>query len=965
MTADKNAYRDTLNLPQTDFPMRAGLPKQERLRLEQWAKEDIYNELRRRREGREKFILHLGPPYANGNMHMGHALTYVLKDFIVRAKFMGGFDAPYVPGWDCHGLPIEWKVEEQIRAEGKTKEDFTKKEIRDRCRTYAQGWIETQSEEWQRFGCIGDFENPYKTMDYKNEAGIARELGKMMTGGYLYKGFKSIMWSPVEETALAEAEIEYDDNHESTAIYVTYPVVGKENEFVVIWTTTPWTMPASKAVCYHPDLEYVLITPTEVHEKAVAKTGHNYWITKNLLEDFTKMCGMLAYEEVGSCKGTDFENITANHPFYDYTVPMIPGDHVTAEAGTGFVHTAPAHGADDFEMGKAFNLDTECHVDGKGCYDEEVGDLPKTGVTLTGVNIWDAKKPIIAELTEQGALLRWYKMKHSYPVSWRSKKPLIFRTTPQWYANLDKDTGKGTIRQNALNAIHGENGVTQVRWVPEYGERRIGGMIADRPDWCLSRQRVWGVPITIFRDTKNDRYIDDAAVFEHIAGLIEQEGIDAWDSRIAENRVAELLPTGWLDANSLTVDDLEPESDILDVWFDSGTTHAHVVRAREDLRLGDKGRAADMYLEGSDQHRGWFHSSLLTSCANYGDAPYKTVLTNGFVVDGEGKKMSKSVGNVMSPIDLSKQYGMDIVRLWVAAADYNEDIRISDEIIKNSADAYRRFRNTFRFLLGNLSDFDANQHSVAYEDMPELEKYVLHQLHSISIMANADYDNYKFHKVYQAFYSLCNETLSNFYFDVRKDSLYCDAKVETAESADQYTRRRACQTVLHHILKTLCTYMAPIMSFTTDETWRASGEQESVHLQEFHAAKASWNRENDETFLDTWQTALELRDAVNLKREELRAKGDIGHDYEAAATIPQAAWDKVDHITELADIFLVSQLKSGTGDEVMITKAQGEKCQRCWKYTENLSGDDTAYPGVSPRDLTALQANATAAEAAA
>jgi isoleucyl-tRNA synthetase len=913
MCAEKNKYSETLNLPQTAFPMRAGLPKNEPVWVEKWLKEDIYGQLRARREaaGAPKFILHLGPPYANGHMHLGHALTYVLKDFIVRTKFMAGFDSPYVPGWDCHGLPIEWKVEQDIRAEGKTKYDYTTKEIRDRCRAYANKWIGIQKGEWQRFGVLADWERPYKTMDYANEAGIVQELGKMVRRGLVYKGLRSTLWSTEEETALAEAEVEYDDNHESKCVYVAFPVVGRANEYVVIWTTTPWTLPANRAVAYGEDIQY---------QKFEAE-GKQYWVATDLGEALLNKAWQQA-ERGEVVQGRAFEGWQLQHPFYpDRVVPMLPGDHVTTEQGTGFVHIAPAHGQEDFQLGKETGLDLHCPVQGNGTYDETVGPA------LAGKDIWSAQEDIIEIMRANGSLLATHPLTHSYPISWRSKKPLIFRATSQWFVDLDKEripeTG-ASLRQSSLDFIHGTHGRRAVSWVPAYGEQRIGSMIANRPDWCLSRQRAWGVPITICVHKKTGEMVTDEAVWNHLAGLVEKEGVDAWNSRLEKGKQVELFPAGWLADKGLSVDDFEYVTDILDVWFDSGTTHAHVLRAQSSegqrFSRADGKRPADLYQEGSDQHRGWFHSSLLTSVANYGDAPYEAVVTSGFVVDGQGRKFSKSLGNGVEPRELLGTYGMDIVRLWAASSDYSEDIRYSDEIMKASAEAYRRFRNTFRFLLGNVSDFEET-HGVPAADMPELEQYMLHRLAAVLADVRQAYDTYKFHRGYRALYDFCNADLSNFYFDVRKDALYCDGK--------NAPRRRACQTVLLAILRGLTTHLAPIMPFTTDEAHRARfGEAHSVHLEAFALP------EEGQIDGEKWDAVMETRDAVNRAVEEIRAAGQVGANVEVAVTLPDLH-GLAEHIW--VEVLAVSSVKAGDG--LAVAKAGGYKCPRCWTYHKELTGD--------------------------
>ncbi|MFT7434023.1 MAG: isoleucyl-tRNA synthetase [Alphaproteobacteria bacterium] len=956
--------RQTLNLPETEFPMRAGLPKREPEWAQSWIKKDIYGQLRQKSktEGRKTFILHCGPPYANGNLHIGHALNFSLKDFVVRSKQMAGFDTVYTPGWDCHGLPIEWKIEESFKAKGKTKEDYSVKEIRDLCRDFAKGWVETQIEDGKRFGVVADFSNPYLTIDAKNEAGIVGELGKMAAKGLVYKGAKSIMWSTVEETSLAEAEVEYADK-ESLAIYVKFPIIDTD-ESIVIWTTTPWTMPTNKAVAYGADFDYVLLEATEVFEKATANVGDKVWVADSLKADFAKMVGFTAFKEVKNVKGSYFKGLIAKHPFYNQASPILEGHHVTQDGGTGFVHIAPSHGADDFEIGKKEGLDLICHVNGKGQYDDEIGDLPLTGVKLTGQVIWDAQKLIIEEMTQSGALMRWYKMKHSYPVSWRSKAPLIFRTTPQWFVALDKvaENDTATVRQTALKEIKtiGEAG----GWIPAYGENRITAMLSGRPDWCISRQRAWGVPITIMLHKPSGTYTFEAEVFAHIQALVAKDGIDVWETLSVE----ELLPAGYLEAKGWDASEMQKETDILDVWFDSGTTYAHVVEQKMGQTL-----PADLYLEGSDQHRGWFNSSLTACVATNGHAPYKQVLTHGFVVDGKGKKMSKSIGNVVAPSQIQKQYGMDILRLWVAGADYNEDIRYSEEIMKGVADSYRRFRNSFRFLLGNLYDFNEAEDTVAYEDMPELEKWVLSKLYSTLEEVQTNYGKYQFRRVYELLHNFCSKELSSLYFDIRKDSLYCDPRNETAEGAEYYKRRRACQTVLMHVLKGITTHLAPVIPFTTDEVWKSAfGETAELHLEDFSKLEDKWfNAELEAKFDAVW----DIRNGVNLKIDEKRNAGDVKSNLEVKILYTDNQLKSRGFTEEeLADMLVISEFKlqnKDTDTKVKpLTKETGSKvepltqnpdyvkCTRSWKYIPKADAVEIADGEyVTKRDDIAMRTN--------
>lgn len=955
MTDDsKTDFSKTLRLPQTDFPMRAGLPVQEPKWVQRWLDEGLYQKLREKRKDAPKFILHLGPPYANGNFHMGHALTYVLKDFIVRSKGMAGFDSPYVPGWDCHGLPIEWKIEQELREKKQTKNDISKKELRARCRAYAQKWVDVQKAEWQRLGALADWDKPYLTMNAANEAGIAAELGKMVQRGLVYRGLRPTLWSWAEETALAEAEVEYADK-ESIEVYVALPIVGRDNEYLVIWTTTPWTLPANRAVAVKGDEKYIKVQigeSTDISEHI----GKVVWVADNLLEKFAQKIGFQPkFEDEITQRftlGKDMVGWKVRHPLYDRDGPVVDGFHVTTDSGTGAVHIAPSHGQEDFQIGVEHNLDLACPVEGDGKYGADVPALPKTGVAIAGKLIWPAQKDIIAELEAKGWLMKQDKLKHSYPVSWRSKEKLIYRTTHQWFVDLDKKLpqldGK-SVREESLNRIFGRNGEKGVEWVPAYGANRIGSMIENRPDWCISRQRAWGVPITIIELRKAmaddiagicDGLVVDEGVWNHLTALVSKEGIDAWDDRLG-GREAELFPDGWLESRGLKASDFAYTRDILDVWFDSGTTHAHVLRADPERFGRDDGkRPADLYQEGSDQHRGWFHSSLLTSVANYGDAPYEQVVTSGFVVDGEGRKFSKSLGNGVEPRQLLEKYGMDIIRLWVASSDYSEDIRYSPTIMEGMSEAYRRFRNTFRWLLGNLHGFDAQKDAVPYEKLPELEQYILHRLHNVLTEVREHFETYQFHKAYRALYEFCGGDLSNFYFDVRKDVLYCDP----ANSAE----RLGCLTVLDILLRGLVTHLAPVIPFTADEVWRAYGNEESVHLSTFMPVEKVWISKKGD-FHQKWNLILQARSAVNLQIEKLRAEGHVGSNLEVEIkklVVPD--FFQLDEQTNrmlslvcgISDIRVIEGANKvqvgafiGEGD---LGKHPGHKCPRCWRYYDNL-----------------------------
>lgn len=898
-----------VNLPRTDFAMRAGLPKQEPKWLEKWQRDDIYTTLLKKREneGAENFILHCGPPYANGSLHMGHALSYMLKDFVVRSKSMSGLRTPFVPGWDCHGLPIEWKIEQDLRKKGQSKNDLSVKELRDLCRDYADHWIDVQKNSWKRYGVFADLDNPYLTKAQENEAGIVRALGKIAGRGHLYRGVKSVHWSTVEQTALAEAEIEYADKT-STAIYVSFPWANAPDEEIVIWTTTPWTMPANRAIAFGDEVAYSLFEATN---------GKKYWLanTAALLEAFSDKSG-LGLTKIRDASAGEFADTFAIHPLYkNRKVPLVSGEHVTTDAGTGFVHTAPAHGYDDFLLGKKHNLPLECPVDGGGLYEPFVdADSAEGEVKLAGQHINKSYDAILEALGSR--LVCSYPMTHSYPVSWRSKAPLIFRTTPQWFMKVD-----GDVREACLTEIK------NTQWIPSYGEKRLTSMVENRPDWCLSRQRSWGVPITIFTDKTTGEPLLDEAAFEAVAKQIEKHGIDAWETLSAKELLAGYDYAG-------DVANLEKETDILDVWFDSGTTWLHVLGARDDLPAAP----ADLYLEGSDQHRGWFQTSLLSSVSATGKAPYKAVLTHGFVVDGNGRKMSKSVGNVVDPQKLIDQYGADIVRLWVAGSDYAEDVRLSDEIIKTTTDSYRQFRNTFRYLLGNLHDFtDADK--VAYESLPALEKWVLARLSQELNKAKAGYESYKFHEVISALRNFCATDL-NMYFDVRKDVLYCEGKNSQL--------RRSTQTVLHALLNCYVTYLAPLLSFTCEEVYQAwqgdaTGNGESVHLQTFADIQDQWRTEN----LTPWTEVFAIRDRINLaienQRQELAQNSDVKIPNGVAVTVnireeEQAALSGFGD-KQLTDLLCVLTKTSSVsvGDELSIATVTHSACPRCWRHTGDIT----------------------------
>lgn len=903
MTMDN--LKDTLNLPQTDFPMRATLPQSEPQILSRWQAERDYDTLRRARAGASKFVLHCGPPYANGPLHNGHLVPNLLKDMVVRSQSMLGHDTPYIPGWDCHGLPIEWKVERGLKEQGKNKNDISTRDFRALCRDTANEWIAHQKADWQRMGCLGDWDNPYLTMDYANEAGILQEMYKLAQAGLMYKDFRPVMWSPVEQTALAEAEIEYQDK-ESTALYFSFPVAGQDGHHLVAWTTTPWSIPSNRALAVGADIAYVGVQHSN---------GQIYWVAQDLAASFAAIIGADPTPVTPPRKGAELTAWQSCQPLFNTPIPILLGDHVTTDSGTGVVHTAPSHGVEDFEIGKANGLDLACYVDGTGRYVAAMPDLPATGQKLAGLTIKEAEGHILAELTATGRLLHSHKITHAYPVSWRSKAPLIYRSTSQWFVALDKPFGPEgrTLRQIALEQIDA------VTWIPEEGRNRIYGMIADRPDWCISRQRLWGVPIALFRNIKTGEYIFDAAVFDHVAQQFVTHGIDAW----TDLSTPELLPAGWLAANGLQPDDLAKETDILDVWFDSGATYAHVVQAREGMRF-----PADMYLEGSDQHRGWFHSSLLLSCATTGQAPYKQVLTHGFVVDGKGKKVSKSLGNGADAGELMAKHGADILRLWVAFADYKGDVKTSPEILEGVTESYRKLRNTLRYMLSNLYDFTPDK-AVNTADMPVLEQAILARFAAVQEEAMEAVQSYKFYRAVQAWQNFCAVDLSSIYFDIRKDALYC----ETPDSL----KRRACQTVLLHLFKGIVTALTPFMPFTADEAWRTQfGADKPIYLERFYMLPDDLQSPQA---LAQWDRLLEIRSAVyGLIESTLRAPGHVkaASEVDVTLTLPDRA--SLPDAAALQEILICADVNLQDGDfAVSVQKTAADKCPRCRNHRPLLA----------------------------
>ncbi len=949
-------YKETLSLPKTDFPMRAGLPKREPAWLERWENIGIYDTLRAK-EGRKPFVLHDGPPYANGHLHIGHALNKVLKDMVVRSQQMMGHDARYIPGWDCHGLPIEWKIEEQYRTKGLDKDSVPVIDFRQECRKFAEGWIDVQREEFKRLGVTGNWPDPYLTMNFHAERVIAEEFMKFLMNGTLYQGSKPVMWSPVEETALAEAEVEYHDK-DSFTIWVKFKVVGTgdatlDSAQVVIWTTTPWTIPSNKAVVYGADFSYGLYEITGRPEECWANIGDRYIIADKLSADVLGRArleeGM--YRRLCDVTQDDLSKITLQHPLagadgangeWDDIRDFRAADFVTDEEGTGFVHCAPSHGMEEFELYRDLGMLEQVityNVMDDGSFRE---DLPFFG----GKHIlrskpkkgdWegDANAAVIAKLTEVGGLLARGKIKHSYPHSWRSKAPVIYRNTPQWFAAIDRPVGDGqdeygqTIRERALTSID-----KLVEWTPQTGRNRLYSMIEARPDWVLSRQRAWGVPLTCFTKkgalpTDDDFLLRNDEVNARVAEAFEAEGADAWYKEGAKERFL---------GNVVNPDDYEQVFDILDVWFDSGSTHAFVLRDRED---GSEGGIADLYLEGTDQHRGWFHSSMLQACGTKGRAPYRGVLTHGFTLDEKGNKMSKSLGNTVAPEEVIKQYGADILRLWVAQSDYTADLRIGPEILKGVADGYRRLRNTMRYMLGALSHF-TEEDRVEPADMPELERYILHRLAELDKVVRTGYAAYDFQGVYQQVFNFCTLELSAFYFDIRKDALYCDGNTD---------RRRAARTVMDLLFHRLTTWLAPVLVFTMEEVWleRFPGDNSSVHLVDIPETPQAWL---DETLAAKWRDVRRARRAVTAALEVQRTNKVIGASLEAAPVVHidnaelLAALQSVpfEDICITSDITLTAdpapedafRMPETQEIGVIFEQADGEKCQRCWKILPDV-----------------------------
>ncbi|WP_374411735.1 isoleucine--tRNA ligase [Novosphingobium colocasiae] len=950
---EQRDYRSTVFLPKTDFPMKAGLPQKEPGILARWLEQDIYARTRAARAGREQFILHDGPPYANGDMHIGHALNHILKDMVVRTQTLLGKDAPYVPGWDCHGLPIEWKVEEEYRKKKKNKDEVPAVEFRAECRAYAQNWVNVQREQLKRLGVNGNWDKPYLTMDPEAEGTIVSELLKFAESGQLYRGAKPVMWSPVEKTALAEAEVEYEDIT-STQIDVAFeivesPIAELVGAYAVIWTTTPWTIPVNQALAYGPEVEYVLIeTLHHRNPNSGVMSSGKFVVAADLADAFQERVADIIptlgpLDKVARFKGADLAGTIARHPmhhlggFFAEPRPLLPGDFVTTESGTGLVHMAPDHGEDDFLLCKEHGINPVFAVEGDGKYRADWAWLGGEGSVINPkFNAPDG--PICTALREAGGLLAASAdYQHSYPHSWRSKAKVIFRCTPQWFVPMDKPlpsrlregpgvglsgtsaaetsppltppaSGRGTLRQTALAAI------ADTRFVPDKGRNRIGAMVEGRPDWVLSRQRAWGVPITLFVDRKSGQYLVDPAVNARIVAAVRAEGVDAW----SDERAQEYL------GDAYRAEDFERVTDILDVWFDSGSTHAFVLESGKWPELlrpeGYEGPHADLYLEGSDQHRGWFQSSLLEACATRGHAPYKAVLTHGFTMDAKGLKMSKSLGNTVSPIKVMETNGADIIRLWALSVDYTEDHRIGDEILKGVADQYRKLRNTLRYLLGALDGF-SDAERLGVNEMPELERYVLALLGKLDATLRQAVDDFDFNTYVRALLDFCNEDLSAFFFDIRKDCLYCDSPADP--------KRRAYRTVLDLLFHALVRYAAPVTVFTAEEVWQSRyPDSESVHLLEWPEVPAI--NADDER----WSALRTLRAAVTEAIEPLRREKIIGSSLAAEVTVPASAPGG-----DLAELFISGTVHRGDGEGVSVAPSSDAKCGRCWRHLPDVAED--------------------------
>ena len=935
-------YKETLNLPKTDFQMRGELPKKEPETLKAWEDSGLYGKMMEAGKDRPKYTLHDGPPYANGNIHIGHALNKILKDIVVKSRFMSGFSTDYVPGWDCHGLPIELQVEKEL---GKEKAGLSKVEIRKRCRAYAAKFVDIQREDFKRLGVFGQWDLPYLTMDFGYQAAILRELGRFVSNGLVYKGKKPVHWCSSCRTALAEAEVEYYDKT-SPSIYVRFEMdkaeleerlkvkIADEKAYIVIWTTTPWTIPANLAVALHPELDYVL----------VSVKGGAHILAEGLLEDVSKRLGWEAPRILKKFRPEALKGLKARHPFIDRPSPLLPGEHVTLDAGTGVVHIAPGHGQEDYELGLKFGLEIYNPVDNAGKFMQVVPEF-------AGQQVFKANDAIVELLRSNGSLLLKEDIKHSYPHCWRCKSPIIFRATEQWFASMEA----GELRTKALEAIS-----EKVNWIPSWGRERIYNMVLNRPDWCLSRQRAWGVPIPALKCASCGESLLDAGLIENLAGEVEKHGADIW----FERDVKELTPAGIACKNCKGAS-FEKEEDILDVWFDSGVSFAAVVEKRGNLKF-----PADLYLEGSDQHRGWFHSSLLASVGTRGVPPYNSVLTHGFVVDGSGRKMSKSLGNVVAPQEVIGKYGAEVLRLWVSGEDYREDIRISEEILKRLSEAYRRIRNTFRFILGNLYDFYPEKDALRFEELDELDRLTLHRLTKLTERLRTAYEEFEFHVVYHSVHNFCTVDLSAFYLDVIKDRLY----TYRAGSRD----RRAAQTTIYHVLDHLLRLTAPVLVFTTEEAWAflPGKKAGSVHLSSMPEPQREWL---EPALEEKWDRLMEYKAEISKALEGARQAKIIGHALDAQVMVYPPEKDRVLLRSEekaLEEVLIISRLVTSDepfvdtsfgaansflftsqeieGLNIVVGKADGGKCERCWHYSTYV-GKDHQHPAICDRCVEALK----------
>ncbi|MDC3152573.1 isoleucine--tRNA ligase [Pelagibacteraceae bacterium] len=897
--------KESLQLPKTAFSMKANLPNKEPGIINQWEKNNLYKKLRKKSNGKEKFVLHDGPPYANGHIHMGTALNKILKDMITRFHQMDGKDSIYVPGWDCHGLPIEWKIEEQYKKNKKNKDDVPIRDFRKECRDFASKWIDVHIREFKRLGVVGDFENYYSTMSYKAEAQIVRELGKFLLDKSLYQGFKPVLWSTVEKTALADAEVEYLD-HLSSTIYTAFKVKSTDKDFlkdanIIIWTTTPWTIPANKALAYNDNIDYSLIEIDNID----FFNKSNIVVATKLLDNFISSCKIKKFKKLKTFKGDELKKTICNHPLkklgFNHDVPLLNAGFVNLEQGTGVVHCAPSHGPDDFNLCLQNNIPSKYTVDDSGRYTKEIP-------FFDNLHIFKADKEVIQKLKDERMLLSSDKLQHSYPHSWRSKAPLIYRATPQWFISMEKQS----LRKKAIKSIN------DTIFYPSKGKERLLSMIEGRPDWCVSRQRVWGVPLPIFINNKTKAPLRDKKIIDRIANIYEKEGSDCWFTDDPQRFLGE----------DYKKEDFDQLKDIVEVWFDSGSTHSFVLESREDLKW-----PADMYLEGSDQHRGWFHSSLLESCGTRGKAPFKSILSHGFVVDGRGMKMSKSAGNVISPEEILKNFGADILRVWVTASDYAEDLRIDKTILNQHAESYRKIRNTFRFILGNIQDNfqKIDIESLNIKELPELERYILHKIFILDANYKENLKNYNFHKLYKELLNFCTLDLSSFYFDIRKDVLYCD-NIKSQ-------KRKNCITVLNILLDCLLKWFAPILVFTTEEIYNLVEKSDtSIHEMQFPKLKSEFK---DNSLAEKWKNLYKIKQEANIAIEEKRSIKEIGSSLEAEIEIFTNNENyKLLEKLDLPEYFITSKAKlsKNTADTketiIKVKKTNGTKCPRCWKVLE-------------------------------